>query len=357
MSTIHSEIPTVNYSEGGDVLAAAFAANVNVLLLGDPGVGKTAIAADAAKLLGLPLRTLIGSTCSPIDIGGALVTSSDASSVNRIPLSLIKSVCDAPGVLFLDEIDKAPLTVQAALLRIFHERIAGDTALHAETRVIAAANPPEHGGIDLSAPLTGRCLVLRFRPSEREVLDYTAKLGDDDSTLRRCARDYAITAEVAPELLQIDIPDDSIAGGKPWAAPRSIERAMRSWASCVDRELPEALAEKMIAGSIGNSTATAFFAVLKLRKDFPTIEEIVAEPASAHLPEARNKQIAALGLVASVADVNLWAAWIYAERLVPELSVAAAAQLLRRKDPAGDVAHKKAGMGARVKLASRIVRV
>ena len=82
-----------------------------------------------------------------------------------------------------------------------------------------------------------------------------------------------------------------------------------------------------------------------------------AEKVRAGLAAAdKAKQIAAVGLVASVADIDVFAAWIYAERLAPELGVACAVQLLRRKDPS-DSPHGVEGRKARVALSSRVRRL
>lgn len=166
MSSLNATIPTVTFTEAYDVLKAAIAANTSALLIGDPGVGKSAILVKLAKEIDYPLHILIGSTLDPTDVGGlpAVVD----GKVQRLPMLAIREAAEKPCILFLDEISAAPLPVQAAFLRLILERVAGDVELHPETRVIAAANPPEQapGGFDLSAPLMGRLCVVNFRPSE-----------------------------------------------------------------------------------------------------------------------------------------------------------------------------------------------
>jgi MoxR-like ATPase len=65
---------------------------------------------------------------------------------------------DGNGILFADEINTAPPSVQAALLRVCLEKVAGDLHLGDRTSIVAAANPPEIAadGWDLAAPLANR---------------------------------------------------------------------------------------------------------------------------------------------------------------------------------------------------------
>lgn len=362
------DIPSVGFRVGRDLISVALAANQTVLLIGDPGVGKSAIVYQAAQRLGMPLFVLLGATLDPTDIGGLPVRSQDGDRVVRLPLDEIHECSQRPGVLFLDEISAAPGPVQAALLRLILERKAGSVTLHPETRVVAACNPPEQApaGFDLSAPLVGRMAVIKFRPEEKEVLDYLGRMGDDsdkateaDKALRDEGQLFEAVASVCPELLQIDIPQVCQQGGIPWAAPRSIERALRARAHALALGMdPDGDATyALMAGSIGERAAQTYAGIRRMIRDLPSIEEILADPVAARCPTDRMQQVAALSLVPRLAKANLWCAYIYAERLPQREFGAALAKLLHplaRFQPAFTDKWAQPGIKARAKLNARV---
>jgi hypothetical protein len=360
---IHQSVPRVTMAEAHDAIIASLEANVACMLIGDPGVGKSALAAAVARALGTPLGILIGSTCDPTDVGGLPVLRVDGKGVDRIPLQLIRKLCDEPGILFIDEVGTAPPAVQAALLRGILERTFGDFTLHPQSRVLAATNPPEQspGGSDLSAPLIGRVCLLHLRPSQDEVLDYFDELGEEGSRLRAEATDFSVTARVQPDLLEIDIPEAAVQGNQPWGAPRAWERAIRARAV-----LPEGANKRLIqavtAGSVGAPLATAFSAIQDIRKYLPSTDDILGDPKGTKVPDDKKHQIGAVGLVARVAERDKWAAYIYADRLAPELR-AACGKLLGKKRGQGEgpeandpSPHRKDGQLARLNILRSIPR-
>lgn len=355
-------LPTVSFATTHDVLKISLAANQAVLLLGDPGVGKSAIVYKLAKELDMPLHILLGSTLDPTDIGGLPVVRLDGKGVDRCPLQVIQDAANRPCILFLDEISAAPLPVQAAMLRLILERVAGDVVLHPETRVVAAANPPEQapGGFDLSAPLMGRVCALHFRPSESEVLDFFATLGEEGSALREESRTFAAVAACTPDLLQVDIPKECVTGGKPWGAPRAWERVVRARAAAIalGGGLPPETEAALMAGSVGTHAATAYRAIMSMIGELPSVAEIVKDPKNARIPEDTHKQVAAVGLIGRVAEANLYAAYIYTARLRPEYAMAAHKILMTmaHKAPSLSDPLAKDGVKARVELTAAVKR-
>lgn len=354
---IDKDIQVVTFSQAIDVLLAAHDAGNAALLLGDPGVGKTALGAIVAKRVDKDLETLLSSTLDPTDVGGlpAVVD----GEVRRYAIKPLRNACHHGVVLFADELTGGTPSVQSALLRVFLEREAGDERLHKDTWVFAAANPPEQapGGTELSAPMMGRVAAYHLRPTSREVLDFFAGLGKDDPRLRAEALDFASTASVMPQLLQIAIPPGCVNGNRPWGSPRAWEKAVRGRAAAAARGGDLSLLTRVTAGHVGTDVAAAYEGVLKLRADLPTIEQIVADPAAAKLPDDKRYQIAALGMIPRVAEENTWAAWVYAGRLGEELAVASAHLLLRKKDSPLSAKHAREGAKARGSLAAKVARV
>lgn len=362
---ISNDIPTLTFTTAAPVLTALAQANSPVLLIGDPGVGKTALAnqlTDSLKAQGMVtgLDVLMGSTLDPTDIPGIPFLNKDGTGVARFPLEVIRRCATEARVLFLDEISCATPAVQAALLRLVLERVAGDTKLHPGTIILSACNPPEQApnGFELSAPLTGRVSMFRFRPTHQEVLDYLGQLGDEDSALRLEAEDFALTAGASPDLLQIDIPSDAITGGTKWGSPRDWERALRTRAAVRAAGNDQTVMSLVTEGSVGKRSSMAYEAILKTRQVLPTVAEIVADPDKAKLPVNGKEQVAVLGVIAHVAAQNSWAAWIYAGRLDKPEYRQACAKVLQRKTPSQmTVPHAAAGIKARVALLGSLPRL
>lgn len=361
------DIPVINFSAATDLLRIALTANQTVLLIGDPGVGKSAICAKVAAEIQMPFFTLLGSTLDPTDIGGLPMRAEDGKRVLRLPLDEIYQCAHAPGVLFLDEISAAPGPVQAALLRLILERVAGNVHLHPDTRIVAACNPPEQApaGFELSAPLMGRMSVVNFRPTDDEVIDFLRTLGDDqdaaspmDKAIREEAMLFAAVANVTPELLQIDIPKHCVNGGQPWASPRSCERMIRARAAAavIGMNLLGDAVFAITAGSMGERAATVYNGVVRMITELPSVDDIIANPANCACPADKAKQVAALGLMPRIAQKNLWAAYIYATRLTREFSLAAHKALIpmSKYQPAITDKLTKEGIAARAKLSALI---
>src|SRR5579863_1893892 len=88
-------------------LALATAANLPVLLWGQPGIGKSSTLAQLASGLGLPLETVIASVHEPSDFSGLPVIGSDPATQGVAmapPDWAVRLVRGGVGLLFLDEL-------------------------------------------------------------------------------------------------------------------------------------------------------------------------------------------------------------------------------------------------------------
>jgi hypothetical protein len=251
-------------------------------------------------------------------------------------MQVLQRACDEPCLLFLDEVSTAPPPVQAAFLRILHDRVVGDTPLHPGTRIVAACNPPEMSpnGFELTAPFVGRFAIWDFEPTLDEVRKFFAALGNetDDERLSTVALEWVATSEAEPRLIQIQPPAAALQTGAKWASPRDVERALRLEAALPADVSPD-IQWAAWAGCVGEDAAQTYLAIRKLRGKLPTVSEVASDPLTALVPE-HQYQIGALGLLANVATRDLWAAWAYAARLDEEIASAAGRALMRRKQPA-----------------------
>lgn len=327
---------TLSLTQTIRLVTCALNSDTPIHLIGSPGIGKTAILAQIAKTLSVPLYTLILSQCMPEDLGG--VPDRAGGEIIRLPVGPIARACKAPGILFLDEYSQANASLQGASLRLINERDAGDATLHPATRIVLASNPSVEAasGNDITPPALNRMTHVYVRPLASECQAYFHALGVPGSTLQGLAVDFAATTEVSPDLFVMEPPKGTAASGNPWGSPRAWERALRLCAAVIDsgeRDESELFAESLI-GNVGDSSASGYLSIRKIRKNLPSIPEILSDPKKAKTPHDSATCCASLGILAQVALQDPCAAWIYADRL-PQDEFRAAAGRTLLKHPIG----------------------
>lgn len=164
---------------------------VNTLMIGDTGTGKTELVMLACKKLGIP--------CSVYDMGSMYDPVAGLLGVHRLQQGGVSTFDYAkftqdiskPGVVLLDELSRAPVTTNNILFPCLDSRktlpveIAGGDDLrsvpvHPECTFVATANI----GAEYSGTMSlDRALVGRFFPIE---LDYMPDSYEIDVIVKRC---------------------------------------------------------------------------------------------------------------------------------------------------------------------------
>lgn len=335
---------SLSFARAEQALLACIQSKITALLVGSPGLGKTAVIRAVAAQLDLPCHELLASNCDAVDIGGLPYIDPVTSELRRSLLPQIKACVDAPGLLFLDEISVVPTSVRGPLMRLLLEHVAGGVHLHPDSCVVAAANRPEEcpGGIEMDAASVNRVIRLDdFEPTLDELCAFYEKVGELDTRLHEEFVDFAATLKAEPALLDMKPSRAAIDAGAPFGSPRAWERGLRVYAQyCETANVgynvgkdEDAVGYALLMGAVGDAKAIAFLAIRKMRKHLPTIEQITAEPKTALIPPDNNKdqQLAAIGLLARVAEKDVWAAWIYTQRLPIEIGMACARILMDRQ--------------------------
>lgn len=340
-----------------EALTLAVAADLPVLLWGEPGIGKTAALTRLADSLELPLTTVIASVHEPSDFSGLPVIGADPA-VDGVPMAppdwAVRLVRAGRGLLFLDELSTAPPAVQAALLRLVLERRIGALRLPPGVRIVAAANPRSSAadGWELSPPLANRFVHLQWTHDPEVVV---RGLGGTwpRATMPRLnpaalpeAVDFARRAVcgllTARPALVHRLPGDEVRRGGAWPSPRSWETALRLIAFATAAGSSRDVLSLLVRGAVGDGPGFELLASLD-RLDLPDPEELLADPAGAALPDRGDLRQAVLdAVVAAVRNRpgrDRWdAAWALlvraAETGAPDLVVVPATTLaaLRRDD-------------------------
>ncbi|MET9223090.1 AAA family ATPase [Streptomyces sp. NPDC003300] len=340
-----------------EALALAVAADLPVLLWGEPGIGKTAALTQLAASLDLPLTTVIASVHEPTDFSGLPVLGDDPA-VRGVPMAppqwAVELVRAGRGLLFLDELSTATPAVQAALLRVVLERRVGALQLPPGVRIVAAANPRASAadGWELSPPLANRFVHL-FWVHDREVVVrglggvwprpelprlVPESLPEAVALARRAVCGFL---EARPTLIH-RLPSTETRRGGAWPSPRSWEAALTLLAFGTAASASREVLALLVRGAVGDGPGLELLAHLD-RMDLPDPEALMADPPTAELPERGDLRQAALEAVVAAVGARPerarweagWAVLVRAlESGAPDLLVAPATALagLRRDD-------------------------
>lgn len=145
------------------VIDACGRAGVPVLLLSDPGMGKSSLVRGIAATEQVACETVLGSIREPADLAGLPHLTADGVEL-AAPGWARRLHAAQVGYLLLDELTTCPPAVQAAMLAVALDRMVGDLPLPAGVRVIAGATPPDRAadGWELSPPLANRFCHVEF---------------------------------------------------------------------------------------------------------------------------------------------------------------------------------------------------
>jgi len=340
-----------------EALTLAVAADLPVLLWGEPGIGKTAALTQLAAALDLPLTTVIASVHEPADFSGLPVVGDDPAR-QGVPMAppdwAVRLVRAGRGLLFLDELSTAPPAVQAALLRLVLERRIGALQLPPGVRIVAAANPRASAadGWELSPPLANRFVHLQWTHDHdvvvrglggtwpRSVLPELDPQRLPESVA--FARRAVCTLLAARPGLVHQMPRSEARRGGPWPSPRSWEMTLCLIAFATAAGSSREVLSLLVRGTVGDGPGLELLAGLD-RMDLPDPETLLADPDAAELPERGDLRQAVLdGVVDAVRrhpDRARWdAAWTLLVRAArtgaPDLVVVPATTLatLRRED-------------------------
>lgn len=340
-----------------EALTLAVAADLPVLLWGEPGIGKTAALNQLAASLDLPLTTVIASVHEPSDFSGLPIVGDDPAE-QGVPMAppdwAVRLVRAGRGLLFLDELSTAPPAVQAALLRLVLERRIGALRLPPGVRIVAAANPRASAadGWELSPPLANRFVHLNWTHDPEVVVRGLggtwprATLPRLDPDRLTAAVEFARRAVCAfltarPPLVH-RLPTSETRRGGPWPSPRSWDMTLTLIAFATAAGSDRDVLSLLVRGTVGDGPGLELLAGLD-RLDLPDPELLLADPDGAELPERGDLRQAVLDAVVAAVrarpERSRWdAAWTLLARAAdtgaPDLVVVPATTLatLRRED-------------------------
>lgn len=166
------------------VLKVSEMSGVPVLLMSNPGIGKSTTVSMFAEVRGYHLELLRGNSTSETEILGYDVadTSVNSETTKHLRPSWFTNILEKekegiPTLLFLDEITTANSFVQAALLHLVFERKVGKEPLPKSTLIVSAGNYAQNldHNMNMLPPLMNRFLIFNIIPKVSDLDTFLCK--------------------------------------------------------------------------------------------------------------------------------------------------------------------------------------
>lgn len=287
-----------------------------VFLWGAPGVGKSDVIKQIAEDHKLELRDVRLSLLDPIDLKGFPTIDSVKKQMSWLPADFLPK--KGKGLLFLDEMNSAPQSVQAAAYQLVLNRKIGEYKLPDGWSVMAAGNRASDRSVvhAMPAALANRFVHLDF---DINVDDWShwAMENELHTDLRAFIR-------FRPNLLHCF---DSASNPRAFPSPRS-------WAFVNDIYKDNHSADdeyELIKGTVGEGAAAEFSGFVRQIKDLPTIDQVLLDPDGTKVPTSPAGMYAmATALDAKTTTNNIGRIMKYTDRLPVEFQVVYVRSAIRR---------------------------
>lgn len=223
---------------------------LSTMIWGPPGIGKSSIVAQVAERHGLECIDVRLSQLAPTDLRGLPVAESGRS--RWYPPEFLPS--DGAGVLFLDEINMAPPTMQGMAQQLILDRKVGSYSVPDGWFIWAAGNRDEDRAavFEMPAPLANRFIHVEVKADFDDFKDYA---------LERGLHEHVIAfLSYRPNLLHYSEPLQSA-----WPSPRSWEMASTLHQIGLD-----------VGAAVGEAVASEFRAFVNLYGSLPQLDLILA---------------------------------------------------------------------------------
>jgi hypothetical protein len=283
---------------------------------GPPGVGKSDTVAQVAENMSVKLIDIRLSLLDSVDLKG--FPQPNGKVMSWLPPDFLPRT--GKGILFLDEMNSAPASVQAAAYQLILNRRIGDYELPKDWAIMAAGNRSTDRSVvhAMPAALANRFVHIEFEADVDDWLDWALANGISDLT-----RGYIRYREK-------NLTTDKLeAGMKAFPSPRS-------WAfadQIVGSKLPIEIEMEMLEGTVGKGVAIEYLGFCKEAENIPSIDKILLDPAKTKVPESPSTKYAVVAMLESKATPdNLDRLMKYTARLEKDFEVKFMSSLAKRED-------------------------
>ncbi len=261
-----SDSRTVSASQARKSLLNAFRVKRPLFLWGPPGIGKSELVEGITKELGGLMIDLRLGQMEPTDIRGIPFYNKDKNIMEYAPPGDLPDEETASQypivVLFLDEMNSAPASVQAAAYQLILNRRIGKYKLPDNVVMVAAGNRESDKGVTYRMPTP---LANRFIHQEMKV-DFAS--WQEWAVMNKVHKDVVGYLSFAKQ----DLYDfDAKSASRAFATPRSWSFVSQLLDDGVDDET----LTNLIAGTVGEGLAVKFMSHRKVASRMPNPKDIL----------------------------------------------------------------------------------
>lgn len=287
-----------------------------VFLWGPPGVGKSDVVKHVAEDLKFELRDVRLSLMDPIDLKGFPTIDTVKKHMKWLPADFLPT--KGKGILFLDEMNAAPQSVQAAAYQLVLNRKIGEYELPPNWSVLAAGNRAGDRSVvhAMPAALANRFVHLDF---DVNVDDWNHWAMENEIHL-----DVRAFIRFRPNLLH---------SFDPATNPRAFPTP-RTWAfvnNIYKKNMSSEDEFELIKGTVGEGAAAEFSGFVRQIKDLPTVDQVLLDPENTKLPTNPGAQYAMCTVLDGKATTgNIARIMKYIERMPVEFQTIFVRSAIRR---------------------------
>lgn len=312
---------TVTPKQLSTLLAAAIPAREPILVVGSPGIGKSAIVEEAAQAAQADLILSHPVTADPTDAKGLPWKVDGRDAATFLPYGELEQAVNAtrPTVWFLDDLGQASPAVQASFMQLLlARRVNGHKLPDCVTFVAATNRRIDRAGVSgVLEPVKSRFVT---------IVELVANLND------WCM--WAYNEGIDPlQIAFLRMREEFLSKFEP-SADLTNSPSPRTWRN-LDKlaklSLPPAIEQAAFSGAVGEAAATEYMAFRTLAKNLVNIDAILLNPDKVALPTNPSVLYATVvGLAARANSKNFSRIGTYAERLLSEAKRGEVAVLLIR---------------------------
>lgn len=269
-----------------------------VLIVGSPGLGKTDIVLKSCQDIGADVIISHPVVSDPTDYKGlpfVYNTDGGEKEAKFLPFSDLKRLIEATKltVFFLDDLGQAPASVQAAAMQLLLGRRINDHKISDFVTFVAASNRREDkaGVQGILEPVKSRFMtIVDLSPDEEDWYDWALKNNMPTELVA-----FIRWKRSTNESMLYDFKPSMEMKNSP--CPRTVAHAGR----LINGKLPDAVEFEAIKGAAGEVFATNLIGFLKVYRNLPDPDKIIADPENSKLPDSSKRPEVMFALLASIA--------------------------------------------------------
>lgn len=303
------------------IIKRAIRTGTNILLTGNPGIGKTSVIEKTHVEIkkvdpDFGLWILYLSAMSPLDVQAVVPDMDNRELVNFFNKNLPNRY-DNPntrGILWLGESNNADPATNKVLQKYINNEDMGGLQKPEGVVVISDSNSLKHksGAVQQSLALLSRSRHIEIEVCPDSYLEYLAETNASEFVRAYLSirKDHVDSFAKHMETRTYGV----------WANPRSWERLSNSMLDATEHK--EELTNDEVIGDVGEAVGKEFLAFLKVAKTLVKYEDVIKKPKTCVVPEKSSDTYAVIAMLATSTKVaHLDNIRIYTERFPVEVQV------------------------------------